>query len=259
MNDKQNQFYTSISKYYSDIFPYQPMQLQFVKNRVGDLLGKNILDIGCATGELAFQLAGENAKVTGIDLNKDLLFQANERKDFISADSENRKSEFISPKFQIGNMLELDKDFHEKQFEIVLCFGNTLVHLQSIELIRQMLKGVFKVLKPGGHFLMQILNYDYILSEPLTNLPIIDTENIRFIRKYVIEENSLLIRFQTQLEIKKEERTVSNETLLFALKSADLLELLEETGFKKIELYSNFKQEPFAGKHLPLVLSTLKE
>jgi hypothetical protein len=61
------------------------------------------------------------------------------------------------------------------------------------------------------------------------------------------------------LEIKKEERTVSNETLLFALKSADLLELLEETGFKKIELYSNFKQEPFAGKHLPLVLSTLKE
>ena len=73
MNTQQNKFYTSISKYYSEIFPYQPMQLQFVKNRVGDLKGKNILDIGCATGELAFRLAGEGAKVIGIDLNEDSM------------------------------------------------------------------------------------------------------------------------------------------------------------------------------------------
>ena len=69
MKDSQNEFYTSISKYYSEIFPYQPVQLQFVKSRVGDLHGKNILDIGCATGELAFQLANAGATVTGIDLN----------------------------------------------------------------------------------------------------------------------------------------------------------------------------------------------
>jgi SAM-dependent methyltransferase len=258
MNDKQNQFYTSISKYYAEIFPYQPMQLQFVKNRVGDLLGKNMLDIGCATGELAFQLSNKGANVIGIDLNKDLLFQANERNGFRFAESEKPEPKFISPKFQIGNMLELETDFHENQFEIVLCFGNTLVHLQSIELIRQMLQGVFNVLKTDGHFLMQILNYDFILSEPVTELPIIDTENICFIRKYVFDENSPLIRFQTQLEIKKEERTVSNETPLFALKSADLIDILKNAGFREIEIFSNFKQEPFGGKHLPLVLSALK-
>lgn len=259
MNDKQNQFYSSISKYYSEIFPYQPMQLQFVKNRVGDLKGKNILDIGCATGELAFQLAGEGAKVIGIDLNEDLLSQANNHNDFRIADSKKREPEFASPVFQVGNMLELVTDFQEKQFDNILCFGNTLVHLPSLMLMRQMFEGVFKVLKPGGYFLLQILNYDFILGEPVTELPVIDSENIRFVRKYVIEDKSPLIRFQTQLEIKKEERTVNNETLLFALKSADLVELLEETGFKEIELFSNFKQEPFGGKHLPLVISALKE
>jgi glycine/sarcosine N-methyltransferase len=46
--------------------------------------------------------------------------------------------------------------------------------------------------------------------------------------------------------------------LLFGLKSAELIELLKEAGFTEIELYSNFKQEPFGGKHLPLVVSCKK-
>lgn len=258
MNNEQNQFYTSISKYYAEIFPYQPMQLQFVKNRVGKLCGKEILDIGCATGELAFQLAKEGAKVIGIDLNEDLLNRANGYSGFRSADSDKRESEFAPPNFQVGNMLELGSDFHERQFDVVLCFGNTIVHLPSIGLMQQTLKGVFSVLKPGGRFLMQILNYDYILSEPVTELPIIETLNIRFIRKYAISENNPLIRFQTQLEIKKEDRIVSNETTLFALKSADLIAILKNTGFREIEPFSNFKQKPFGGLHLPLVLSALK-
>jgi 2-polyprenyl-3-methyl-5-hydroxy-6-metoxy-1,4-benzoquinol methylase len=246
MSNEQNQFYSSISKYYSEIFPYQPAQLQFVKNRVGELAGKQILDIGCATGELAFQLVKEGAKVTGIDLNEDLLGKAKSNKIHQNLH------------FQTGNMLELAKNFKPAQFDVVLCFGNTLVHLQTVELIQQMLKGVYSVLKPGGSFLLQILNYDYIVSEQVSELPDIETENIQFIRKYKFEENSPLIRFQTDLILKKEEITISNETLLFGLKSAELTELLKEAGFTKIELYSNFKQEPVGGKHLPLVVSCKK-
>jgi len=253
MNNEQNQFYSSISKYYSEIFPYQPAQLQFVKNRVGELAGKQILDIGCATGELAFQLAKEGAKVTGIDLNQNLIGQATGCSGFRSANSFERESEFALPKFQVGNMLNLETDFQPGQFDLVLCFGNTLVHLQTVELIQQMLKGAYSVLKPGGCFLLQILNYDYILSEQVSELPVIETENIQFLRKYKFEDNSPLIRFQTDLILKNEKITISNETLLFGLKSAELTELLKEADFTEIELYSNFKQEPFGGKHLPLV------
>ncbi len=253
MNEQQNKFYTSISKYYSEIFPYQPMQLQFIKNRVGELNGKQILDIGCATGELAFNLAKENANVTGIDLNEDLLERAIRCSGLRSANLQIRESEFGSPKFRIGNMLELETDFQRAQFDTVLCFGNTLVHLQTPQLIKQMLKGVFSVLKPGGQFLLQILNYDYILGEHVTELPVIDTENIRFIRKYQIDENNPILRFQTDLVLKNEGKTISNETPLLALKRQELTELLQEAGFSNIELFSNFKQEPFGGKHLPLV------
>lgn len=269
MNNEQNKFYTSISKYYSEIFPYNPAQLQFVQNSIGNLKEKEILDIGCATGELAFNIANEGAKVTGIDLNEDLLGQAIGCNRFQSTDPVKRESEFAppgcdyfqiaNPLFKTGNMLELETDFQAQQFDAVLCFGNTLVHLLTVELIQQMIKGVNEVLKPGGKLLIQILNYDYILGEQVSELPLIETENIKFIRKYKFNDESSIIRFQTNLYLKKEGRVLSNETSLFALKSNKLIAFLENSNFKEIEVFSNFKKNIFGGPHLPLVISCCKE
>ncbi|WP_320112925.1 methyltransferase domain-containing protein [Draconibacterium orientale] len=243
MHDSQNIFYTSISSFYSEIFPFNPMQLKFVKNKLGELSGKHILDIGCATGELAAQLAEGGAEVIGIDLNKDLLQQA----------IDNKKHEKLT--FQQCNMLELTQDFEAQQFDAVLCFGNTLVHLNSETLVLQMLEGAKGVLKTGGQLLIQLLNYDYICSEPVEALPVIDTENIKFIRRYSFADDTDLIGFQTDLEIKAINRIVSNETPLLALKSEALKALLEKAGFQNIQFYANFKQEPKGGDHLPLVVS----
>lgn len=246
MVNAQNKFYTSISKYYSEIFPYNPAQLHFVKGDAADLAGRKILDIGCATGELAFQLAKSGADVTGIDLNEDLLQQA--------------KTGKVHPNliFQKGDMLELQNDFQPETFGMVLCFGNTLVHLPSQELISEMLRGVYTVLKPGGFFLLQILNYDYILSEPVSELPLIENENIRFVRHYSFNKSSSLISFQTELHLKKEGEVIFNETPLFPLKSNELRKLLTNAGFSKVELFSNFKEESFGGKHIPLAAKAAK-
>jgi len=248
MKDKQNEFYTSISKYYSAIFPFQPAQLQFVKSNSGDLTGKQILDIGCATGELAFQLAKTGAFITAIDLNQDLLKQA-------LAKTAIGDLKTVNPAFKKRNMLKLDADFQPGQFDVVLCFGNTLVHLQTPELIAQMFTGVSKVLKRGGQFLLQMLNYDYILAEQITSLPAIETELIKFIRKYQFNKNSALIEFQTELLIKSENKTVCNSSPLLALQSDQLYNLLQNSGFSGIEFFSGFTREPFGGKHLPLVVS----
>lgn len=246
MANAQNKFYSSISKYYPEIFPYNPAQLQFVKGYAGDLTGQQILDIGCATGELAFQLAKVGAKITGIDLNEDLLQQA--------------KTGKVHPNliFQKGDMLKLQNDFQTEIFDTVLCFGNTLVHLPSQQIVLEMLRGVRSVLKPGGIFLLQILNYDYILLERISALPLIESENIRFVRHYSFEENSPLISFQTELHLKKEGQVICNETPLLALKSNELRELLNNAGFVDVELFSGFKKEPFGGKHIPLVAKAVK-
>ena len=244
--DTQNNFYSSISEYYSEIFPFNPAQLQFVIKNTGGLSGKKVLDIGCATGELSFQLAKNGAQVTGIDLNEDLLDKA--------------KTGKAHPKitFRKGDMLKLKSDFQNKTFDTVLCFGNTLVHLPASGLILKMMKGVYDVLKPGGVFLLQILNYDYILSEPVTELPLIETENIKFVRHYSFDESSPLISFQTELHLKKEGEVIFNETPLLALKSNELKNLLDEAGFKGVGFFANFREAAFGGNHLPLVLKAGK-
>ena len=244
--DKQNIFYTSISKYYSNIFPYKPMQLQFVKNELGKLEKANILDVGCATGELASKMAINGAMVTGIDLNVDLLKQAQ------------KAQEHPNLTFQPGNMLDLKEDFESGSFDAVLCFGNTLAHLQNEKLVQQFLEGAYSIIKSGGKLMIQILNYDYITESRVSELPLIETEDIAFIRKYKFTKQGPVIQFHTELVLKKEERMVSNETPLLALGSKQLLKLLKVSGFTAIQMYSNFKGDKFGGPHLPLVLSAVK-
>lgn len=243
MADPQNIFYTSISNYYSEIFPYNPAQLGFVQAKLGSLPGKAILDIGCATGELAYHLALKGAVVTGIDLNEDLLEQAQSNKSHPNL------------RFLRGNMLNLSTDFSASQFDAVVCFGNTLVHLNSVSAVEEMLKGARTILKPGGTLLLQLLNYDYILEDEVRTLPRIETDNIIFLRNYQFRETGDYIDFQTELVLKHKVLSIRNESRLLALKSNDLLKALNEAGFSETQLYANFKQEAVGGKHLPLVLS----
>jgi glycine/sarcosine N-methyltransferase len=246
LKDNQNSFYTSIAKNYSEIFPYQPQQLAFIENRLTSLNGKHVLDIGCASGELAFQLAAHGAQVTGIDLNEDLLEIANEN--------------IPQPnlEFRVGDMLELETDFEAGKLDGVICFGNTLVHLQELRQMRKMINAVYNLLKKGGQFLIQILNYDHILKEKITELPVIETNGFRFVRKYKYDENSRLLHFITELQLKKENKIISNSTTLFALKSKELKQLLKSEGFRNIKLFSNFSGDAFSGVHLPLVVSCQK-
>ncbi|MDD2381567.1 MAG: class I SAM-dependent methyltransferase [Mariniphaga sp.] len=258
MKTTQNEFYSSISRYYPEIFPYSPAQLQFVVRNCGGLTGKKVLDIGCATGELACEMAGAGAQVTGIDLNEDLIRQAKQKVKALQ--KENARSQIdpnptnMPPLFKKGDMLELKNLFPETHFNCVTCFGNTLVHLLSPISVLEVLQGVHRILKPDGVFLLQILNYDYILAEQVSELPPIETENIKFVRQYVFEKDNPLIRFQTDLHIKKEGSVIPNETQLWALHSRKLTELLHDTGFKDILLFSNFKEDSFGGNHIPLVV-----
>lgn len=243
--EQQNQFYSSISAYYSEIFPFNPAQLIFIEHELKSLENKSILDIGCATGELAFQLSQKGADVLGIDLNTDLLNQALQFK------------KAGSLHFQRGNMLELKNDFKRSQFDAVVCFGNTLVHLSTLDQVGEMLSSTKFVLKSGGKLLLQILNYDYILAEQIEELPLIETDLIRFKRRYEWDDMKS-IRFITELTLKDENSILHNETFLLPLKHDELKRALEKSGFKEIRFYRGFNQSTFGGAHLPLVVSCQK-
>ncbi|KOH46119.1 class I SAM-dependent methyltransferase [Sunxiuqinia dokdonensis] len=244
MKIDQEIFYSAIAKYYNQIFPLNEKQLEFVKSSLVGLDGKKILDIGCSTGQLAKKLAGLGGQVTGLDLNEKMIALAQ------------KENHFPDLQFVVGNMLEADSYCEESSLDAVLCFGNTLVHLDSIDEIGRFFKVVAKLLKPGGKFLVQMLNYDYILDQQVDELPLIDGPKISFIRKYDLPEgeNDKII-FNTELVIKSTRESLFHASRLLPLRKNDLHSLLQHFGFERIKYYANFDKKPFGGHHLPLVLS----
>ena len=143
-------FYQSIAKYYDYIFPLKTAQVDFTLKAAKEIDAVSILDIGCATGAFARKMGEHIGEVYAFDLDSDMV------------DIAKSKNQGSNVHFTDGNMLDIDELYSGKMFDMVTCFGNTLVHLSVEELEK-----VFAAIKAhlNGVFLIQILNYDYILRE----------------------------------------------------------------------------------------------
>lgn len=241
-------FYTSIAPHYQHIFPFNPAQIEFLKH-VLPYNGARVLDVGCATGELAFALTYFGFPTWAFDFDAQMIQIARKTK----------PEEAMFPVFEQLDMRAIDERFPESYFDTVICFGNTLVHLLSDDDIHKFLKSVYKVLSTEGKLTIQILNYQHILENQMKSLPLIDNGCIRFERDYEFGSESELIDFNTKLTVKSTGQEIKNSTKLYAVQQNKLQELLADAGFSSIEFFGGFNREPLSATSLPLVLSCRKD
>lgn len=234
-------FYHSIAKYYRDIFPLQPVQAHFVRESITDPAKSALLDVGCGTGDLSRELADSFSKVTGIDLDTAML-------DFA------RESAPANLEFFILDMLTIQKRFGEGAFNGVLCFGNTLVHLNAPESIFAFIQQARMVLGSTGKLLLQLISYDRILDQGIQALPTIETEHYSFVRNYQYDKESHLVNFESILTIKSRAESIRNRIPLYPLRQAELRSMLSEAGFSSISCYGNFKKDALKKNSIPLVV-----
>ena len=228
-------FYESINKYYDSIFPLNEKQAKFVRDEFNDSNSK-LIEVGCANGKLTNALSEYN--IMGIDLEKSFIDTA--------------RSKYKNISFKRCNMLDIaDLD---SNFDGIFTFGNTLVHLSTDD-IKIFINKAYGILNRRGKLLIQILNYDYILKDKIEELPLIDNEVITFTRRYSHGDKFI---FSTSLKIKSEDSEVKNSIELTPIRKKELLDILEEAGFKKINLYSSFDKEEYSYRSLPLIISCEK-
>lgn len=243
MDTDQDRFYSSVTGYFDEIFPVNPVHLEFIRTELGTLEELYFLDIGCSTGKLANELCRLGALGVGIDLNEDMIREARQ----------NYSSAFLN--FRKMNMLHISRAFPDHYFDAVICFGNTLVHLDSITEVRTFLSHTAKLLKPGGKLLLQILNYDYILDKKISELPLIETGRLQFARHYTPTNGTQSkIEFKTILTDKRNNNILENKVLLLPVRRKELEKVLWMAGFKQLHFYANFVREPYTGNHLPLII-----
>ncbi len=236
-------FYKSISEHYDDIFPQNPMQLDFVLKSFDNTSGLKVLDVGCGTGSLSIALAPHFGKVIGIDPDAKMLDLANEK-----AGSDQPGLSFLP-----YGMLDLEKHDIFNNIDVLLCFGNTLVHLGSEEEIQEFLRQAKTTLKPGGKLMIQIIHYDRIFNEKIAGLPTIENDSIKFVRNYHYTDRNAL-DFETILSIKESGEEIRNTISLFPILKDDLISLVQKAGFHDILVYGNFKQDPHLPGSIPLLI-----
>lgn len=234
-------FYSCISKYYNEIFPLNKSQISFVRSYLNvTKKDKKLLDIGCGTGGLPIGLYNDFKTISAIDTNAEMLELA----------KNNAGGKNIN--FRNMNMLDIATQFPKTDFDIVLCFGNTVVHLQNIKEVEKFFGEVKIVLKQGGKFLFQIINYDNILDNNLGGLPTIENELIKFERHYSLDENNL-IDFSTILTIKTTGEVLNNNAKLFPVRKNKVENALKNAGFETVKSFSSFTKNEYNPSSLPLV------
>lgn len=131
----------------------------------------------------------------------------------------------------------------KNSLEGIICFGNTLVHLNSLDEIADFLQQSKTVLNSKGKLLLQIVNYDKILGKNIKQLPIIENDEIIFERNYEYRKSENKIDFNTRLTVKSTQQIIENSIELLPVLKNELAILLKNAGFNTCNYYGNFNQE----------------
>lgn len=230
-----SQFYNQIAEKYDFIFPLSPAHKTFFAS---ELHGKTILDVGAATGNLTAYLSSQGYEVTAIDLSERLIAKAAEK----------------GVTVQQLNMLAIDE---LPMFDNIVCIGNTLPHLDSKTSVQLFLQKAYRQLTQGGKLVLQLVNFQKYFAQQqgdyLGNLPLIENDKVKFERYYYLNEEGK-IRFKTILD-----DTIKNEELLQPIFADQLTQWLTQIGFQAINLYGNFKKDPFdKEKSMALIVTAVK-
>jgi len=139
--------YAEFAEYYEAIFPFSETVYSFLR-RFLTATGGRCLDVGCGTGHYAGRLAVDGFTTVGVDLDAAMIAYA--------------KQHYPHATFHCMNMLDIAG--LGESFDAIYCIGNTAAHLTQAQFAR-FLKTVDPILSPGGSWILQVMNWDYVLRQ----------------------------------------------------------------------------------------------
>lgn len=208
----------------------------------------SILDIGCATGDLAFFAESMGFAAVGIDNDPDLLKLAEGKK--------NRNGS--SAVFKNADMRKAGEIFRSERFDIITCIGNTIAHLGSTSEIAGFFKSIYELLNEGGIFAGQLVNYDRIISDSSESFNEIENNNFRFIRKNRIKELNGKVEFTGELIRKGDGSSFFSKLELYPAGKGLVEKGLKDSGFSSIRFFGGFDLAEYKSNSAALIFMVEK-
>jgi ubiquinone/menaquinone biosynthesis C-methylase UbiE len=188
----------------------------------------SVLDAGCATGLTTWLFSRRGIATVGLDHSRDMLRVA--RGKFADTDYPMR--------FMYGAFEDLPHSLTGK-FDLVVCLANAIVGTRSVGGLTKALRGFHRVLEPGGHLVIQMLNYSAMKEGEVRPIRVTERDGLYFLRYSIRRGNKLnmhVIRLDTR------QTPPDFEPFVTEFENFDVATVtgaLRKTGFAKLRKFGN--------------------
>ncbi len=206
-------------------------EARFVSEKLKLKKGDTILDVPCGTGRHARFFATSGLKVTAIDINPTCLSWAREY------------TNGLPIQYLRGNMGDL-KRFRGK-FDALANLFTSFGYFETEEENAAVMKEFYSALKPGGRIALCLINKDWLLK---VFKPVVETrlgkETIVEAREYDAKTSTVSAHWFHLSANRRKARVYYNRLRIYG--KSDLVSLMKQVGFKKIEVFGNYQNERFS-------------
>ncbi len=183
----------------------------------------------------------------GLDIDEEMISYARKRANTLGVEAS-----FIN-----GDMLRLNEYFQMNKFDVVICWGNTIAHVNYLNEIKKFISGCYNILNPEGCLSLQVINFSKIIKKDSFSLPEINNDYVIFKRNYYFNSEKKL-NFHTEVTIKETEEVFGFDTIHFPILKDELLGILKEEGFNSFKLYSDFNYKLFEEDDTSIIVNCFK-
>jgi len=220
-------------------------EVGFIESSLALPAGGSVLDLACGTGRHAIGMALRGYRVTGLDFNAHYL-------ELAAAEAARAGAEV---KWSTGDMRELG---FEREFDGVYSYFTSFGYFSDGE-NETVLANIARALKPGGRFLLEMANRDWILTHPQQR-----SWTQREDGALLMEESSLDLRtsrvLQRQTLIEPQGGTrVTKEFNLRVYTCAELSALLERQGLEVLNACGGADGRDYSTESSRLVLLAARQ
>jgi SAM-dependent methyltransferase len=215
-------------------------EVDFIQGALEPPAGGAVLDLGCGYGRHATMLAQRGYTVTGLDFNTRYLEIA----------AEEAAEAGVSVTWRTGDMRALG---FENAFDGVYSFFTSFGYYEDEE-NELVIEGIARSLKPGGRFLIDMVNRDGILIHPDRRTWSQREDGALFMEEVSLDLAASRVVSRQQLIDPRGGPRVTKEYSLRVYTCAELTSLLRRHGLRVLEAWGGANREPYAAESRRLVL-----
>lgn len=192
------------------------------------------LDAGCGTGFHSVLLAQQGVDVTAVDVSGAMLAKVCAHAQEYGVHVRTVRAEFSELTYAV-----------DPGYDAVFSLGNALAHLVTTDALHAALTNFATVLAPGGVVILQLVNFDRILSTRQRIQSVKEREGSIFVRFYDFEPEC--VRFNV-LILKRTAGVITHRLdsiALHPIRSSVLIDAVLRCGFVDPMVYGGISLEPF--------------